>query len=265
MSNVGEFVLRDDERGYNKILSQALPIGPALVPRHSTYVSGHPDAYIIRRSSFNFHEYQTGHDGLGKIRCFGDEIFSPNGAGYNMHPHHNFIIMCFVLQGTLTHVNDAGSEGIVDFVKPGDYYCFSTGAGGKHSELNIHPKDEMHAIYIWVLPDRLHTPPTYEKRHFDPIKNKNNMVCLIGNHEDKAIPVEQDLKISRLNSDANHSYTYELQSEFHGAYVFVIEGSIKVGDYDLHRRDSIAKYGINKIPFEVTANSTDVLIVETIL
>ena len=23
--------------------------------------------------------------------------FTPNGAGYNMHPHHNFIIMAFVL------------------------------------------------------------------------------------------------------------------------------------------------------------------------
>ncbi len=29
------------------------------------------------------------------MKVFGDEVFTPNGTGYNMHPHHNFIIMAF--------------------------------------------------------------------------------------------------------------------------------------------------------------------------
>jgi hypothetical protein len=53
MSNA--FVLRADERGYNKILST----GPT-----ASYVGGHPDAFITRFSSFNFGEYQDGRPGL---------------------------------------------------------------------------------------------------------------------------------------------------------------------------------------------------------
>jgi hypothetical protein len=43
----GFFALRAAERGYNKLLST----GPS-----ASYVAGHPDAFITRYSSFNFHE-----------------------------------------------------------------------------------------------------------------------------------------------------------------------------------------------------------------
>jgi len=76
MSNA--FVLRSDERGYDRILST----GPT-----ASYVGGHPDAFITRFSSFNFGNYQDGRHGFGKIRVFGDEAFYHPGCSYNMHPH----------------------------------------------------------------------------------------------------------------------------------------------------------------------------------
>src|SRR6185312_1584595 len=78
------FVLRADERGYASLPST----GP-----NGSYVAGHPDGAITRHSSFNFHEYQAGIPGFGAMKVFGDEVFTPGGTGYNMHPHHNFIIM----------------------------------------------------------------------------------------------------------------------------------------------------------------------------
>jgi quercetin 2,3-dioxygenase len=129
------FVLRAGERGYNRLPS----VGP-----NASYVAGHPDGVITRHSSFNFHEYQSGIAGLGAMKVFGDEVFTPNGTGYNMHPHHNFIIMAFVLAGALTHINTIGK---IDELKRDDYYVFSAGSGGKHSELNIGDGD-MNAIYV---------------------------------------------------------------------------------------------------------------------
>ena len=123
------FILRAGERGYSYLPAAGL---------NASYVAGHPDGVITRHSSFNFHEYQSGIPGLGVLKVFGDEAFTPNGTGYNMHPHHNFIIMAFVLGGTLTHVNTIGE---VDMLRAGDYYLFSTGAGGKHAELNIGRED----------------------------------------------------------------------------------------------------------------------------
>jgi len=65
------FILRANERGFNKLLST----GP-----NASYIAGHPDAFIARHSSFNFHEYQSGRPGFGRIRVFGDEVFGGQGA-----------------------------------------------------------------------------------------------------------------------------------------------------------------------------------------
>jgi len=265
MSGTSFFILRSHERGYDKIMSQMLPSGAHAVPVHSTYLAGHPDASLIRHSSFNFHEYQNGIDGFGKIKVFGDEIFSPNGCGYNMHPHHNFIIMAFILQGTLTHINTAGKEGVVDMLKPGDYYIFSTGAGGKHSELNISPDESLHVIYVWLMPDKLYGTPSYLRSHFDPKTQPNKIVPLISNETSDALPVEQDFKVSRLASDNNKSYVYKPASKFHGMYFFVIEGALEIEKNNLEKRDSIGMHGFEEVNFHVKADKTDILILETIM
>jgi hypothetical protein len=44
----GSFVLRDPDRGYNKLLSTGT---------NSAYVAGRSDPFITRRSSFKFQEY----------------------------------------------------------------------------------------------------------------------------------------------------------------------------------------------------------------
>ena len=93
-----------------------------------------------------------------------------------MHPHHNFTIMAFVLGGALTHINTIGK---IDELKRDDYYVFSAGSGGKHSELNIGEGD-MHAIYVWVLPGRLLAPPSYRRGRFDRQANANRITCLVG-------------------------------------------------------------------------------------
>ena len=50
------FTLRAEERGHTLVRSQ----GP-----HSSYLAGHPEGFLTRESSFNFHEYQGGRPGFG--------------------------------------------------------------------------------------------------------------------------------------------------------------------------------------------------------
>jgi redox-sensitive bicupin YhaK (pirin superfamily) len=248
---VNSFVLRARERGHNRIGST----GEA-----SSYVAGHPDSFITRESSFNFHEYQDGRAGFGKMRVFGDEIFSGLGCGYNMHPHHNFVIAAFVLQGQLTHVNTVGN---VDQLHQGDYYVFSAGSGGKHAELSITDED-MHAIYIWFLPSQLYLPPSYHRSHFNIHARRNRIEQLVGDREG-ALPIPQDVRISRLISDLPSSHTYSPRSEGHGVYAFVLEGEMHCADTLLGRRDSLGIWGTQSISCNTTVDGTDVLFVETIL
>jgi len=247
------FVLRAGERGHNHIRSDGST---------SSYVAGHPEGFITRESSFNFAGYQGGRPGFGPIRVFGEEVFHGTGCGYNMHPHHNFIIACFVLQGELTHVNTAGN-GMVDRLHEGDYYVFSAGSGGKHSELSI-TSEEMHAIYIWMMPEQLYLPPTYVRAHFDFRKRRNRVEQLIGD-SDGALPIAQDIRISRLISDAGKNYTYTPRSPSHGVYIFVLEGAVRCGETQLGRRDSTGIWGVETVDCTVTADATDILIVETIM
>ncbi len=181
------FVVRASERGHDRISSDG---------SRSSYVAGHPDGFITRESSFNFHDYQSGRPGFGPVRVFGDEIFHGAGCGYNMHPHHNFVICAFVLEGELTHINTAGT-GMVDQLRQGDYYVFLGGSGGKHSELSISPED-MNAIYLWILPGQLYLPPSYHRAHFDTRKRRHRIEQLVGD-ADGALPMPQDLRVSRLH------------------------------------------------------------------
>jgi quercetin 2,3-dioxygenase len=247
------FVLRARERGHDLIRSDGT---------RSSYVAGHPDAFITRESSFNFHEYQGGRPGFGSMRVFGDEAFHGAGCGYNMHPHHNFLICAFVLQGELTHVNTVG-DGVVDRLRQSDYYVFSAGSGGKHCELSVTGEDTR-VIYIWFLPAQLYLPPAYHRGHFDFRVRRHRIEQLVGEADD-ALPIPNDIRISRLVTDAGSKHTYRPRSSSHGTYMFVFEGSLRSTDTALGRRDSAGIWGVEEIACEATADATDVLFVEVMM
>lgn len=247
------FVLRAQERGHDLIRSDGT---------RSSYIAGHPDGFLTRESSFNFHEYQSGRPGFGPIRVFGDEVFHGAGCGYNMHSHHNFVICAFVLQGELTHINTAGS-GTVDRLRAGDYYVFSAGSGGKHCELSISQED-MNAIYIWFLPGQLYLPPSYHKSHFDFRTRRDRVEQLVG-EADGALPIPNDIRVSRLITDAGRKHVYRPRSSSHGTYVFTLEGRLRCGDTVLGRRDSMGIWGVDEIEIQTAADATDVLFVEVMM
>ncbi|MPZ31712.1 MAG: pirin [Rhodospirillales bacterium] len=242
------FILRAGDRGYSYLPSTGL---------NASYVAGHPDGVITRHSSFNFHEYQSGIPGLGVMKVFGDETFTPGGTGYNMHPHHNFIIMAFVLGGTLTHINTIAK---VDELREDDYYVFAAGSGGKHSELNIGEQD-LHVIYVWMLPGQLLAPLSYRRNRFDRAAGANRITCLVGD-EQGALPIGQTVKVSRLLSDADRTHVYRA-AKANGIYTFVVEGDVEIAEAILTRRDSLALEGEDKIEIKVRTAGTDILVVET--
>jgi redox-sensitive bicupin YhaK (pirin superfamily) len=243
------FVLRAHARGFNRFLSTG---------ESSSYIGGHPDATLTRHSSFNFGPYQSGLRGFGRLRVFGDETFSGTGCGYNIHPHHNFIICAFVLKGQLTHVNTVGN---IDQLTEGDYYAFSAGSGGKHCELNLRHEDA-NILYVWMLPDQLLLPPSYGRAHFDAIAGRNRLVPLVGN-ADGAIRVSQDVRISRLSADRALGLDYQPGAAEHGVYVFVVGGEARVNEETLQARDSAGIWGAAPVRIQTDAQGSDLLIIET--
>jgi redox-sensitive bicupin YhaK (pirin superfamily) len=243
------FVLRAADRGHGRYLSTGAS---------SSYIAGHPEAVLTRESSFNFGPYQEGRAGFGKIRVFGEELFQGLGCGYNMHPHHNFIICAFVLSGQLTHVNTLGHA---DELHADDYYVFSAGSGGKHCELSITGED-MHVIYVWFLPGQLLLPPTYDRTHFDRTTRRNRIEELVGTAPG-ALPIGTAVRVSRLVSDAAGEHRYHPSATANGVYAFVIDGQVDCDGTSLATGDSVGVWERSELRFTTGDGPADVLIVET--
>ncbi len=71
--------------------------------------------------------------------------------------------------------------------------------------------------------------------------------------------------MSRLVGDAGKQYTYTPRSTAHGVYIFVVDGEVRCGNTVLGRRDSYGIWGVDKIECAVTADDSDVFIIETIM
>jgi quercetin 2,3-dioxygenase len=126
--------------------------------------------------------------------------------------------------------------GKIDVLSAGDYYLASFGSGGKHCELNLEA-DDMNAIYVWVLPNRLMLPPSYSRGHFDTEAGRNKIVTMVGAGEG-ALPIPGDVKLSRLVSDHAGTHSYVPLSATHGVYIFALAGEVTCEGTTLGRRDS---------------------------
>jgi len=116
---------------------------------------------------------------------------------------------------------------------------------------------------VWVIPGMLLLPPTYQRAHFNASAARNKLTPLVGN--DSSMPITQDLKISRLDTDAAGTYEYKLASGNHGIYAFVVEGSMTCNGVSLGKRDSTGIWETDKVTFQTGAERSDILIVETIM
>jgi quercetin 2,3-dioxygenase len=137
---------------------------------------------------------------------------------------------------------------------------FSAGSGGKHCELSVTGEDTS-IIYIWFLPDQLYLPPAYHRKHFDFRARRDRIEQLVG-EADGALPIPNDIRISRLITDTGRERTYQPRSRSHGTYLFVLEGSLSCNGTLLGRRDSLGLWGVDEFKCLTRADATDVLFVE---
>ncbi|TCC40700.1 pirin family protein [Kribbella speibonae] len=119
--------------------------------------------WLDSRHSFSFGaHYGPANVGFGFLVAHNDETVAP-GTGFGTHPHQDLEIVTWVLRGALAHRDSQGNSGEVH---PGLAQRMSAGSGIQHSEWNDGP-DPVHYVQMWVRPDRLDLPPSYEQRELD--------------------------------------------------------------------------------------------------
>jgi redox-sensitive bicupin YhaK (pirin superfamily) len=119
--------------------------------------------WLNSRHSFSFGpHYDPANVGFGFLLAHNDETVAP-GTGFDTHPHQDLEIVTWVLRGALAHRDSQGNSGEVH---PGLAQRMTAGTGIQHSEWNDGP-DPVHYVQMWVRPDRLDLPPSYEQTELD--------------------------------------------------------------------------------------------------
>lgn len=149
--------------------------------------------WLESRHTFSFGEYRDPrHMGFRSLRVINEDRVVP-GAGFATHGHKDMDIISIVLEGTLEHKDSLGNGARI---RPGEVQRMSAGSGITHSEFNPSTAEPVHFLQIWIVPDRLGLPPSYEQREF-PLEQRRGRLRLVAAPDGAqgALTVHQDARL----------------------------------------------------------------------
>ncbi len=186
--------------------------------------------------SFSFAGY---HDpqfmAWGNLRVINEDKVAA-GMGFGKHGHRNMEIISYVLSGELAHEDSMGN---IKGIPPGDVQRMSAGTGVTHSEFNHAQDQTTHFLQIWIEPNVMEIPPSYEQKSI-PISEKQNKLCLIASPDGtgNAVKIHADARVYAGLFDGHQTQKLNLNLQ-RKAYVHLIRGSLHVNDILLSSGDAL--------------------------
>lgn len=203
-----------------------------------------------------YHDPKKVHFGL--LRVLNDD-FIDGGGGFPTHPHDNMEIVTIPFSGALKHKDSTGGEGVI---KAGDIQIMSAGTGVQHSEVNASATEPVTLFQVWIFPKERNIKPRYDQRNFDESDRSNKWQVIVSPVDsDKALWINQDARFSLTRLDSGKSLSYTNAFPGNGVFLVVINGSVKVGDLSLGKRDAAGIQDTDE--FTVTADTdAELLVIE---
>ncbi|MEM6516503.1 MAG: pirin family protein [Bacteroidota bacterium] len=217
--------------------------------------------WLKSHHTFSFASYQNPERmNFGALRVLNDDVVQPK-MGFGTHPHQNMEIISIPLKGALSHKDSMGNKRAIEV---GEVQVMSAGTGLTHSEFNDSKTDEVNFLQLWILPEAKNVEPNYEQREF-PTDGKLNKLQTVVAPKDKlesnALPISQQAYIYRTHLESGKALELKPEKENNGFYIFNVDGSAKVADEHLEKRDAIGIYEVDN--FKISAESdTELVIVE---
>ena len=226
---------------------------------HRSETRGHANhGWLDTYHTFSFgmyHEPSRMH--FGMLRVLNDD-FVIGGAGFGKHGHENMEIISIPLQGSLAHADSTGNEGII---KPGDIQIMSAGSGIQHAEYNASENELVNFLQLWIFPEERNIQPRYDQLSFSKEQLRNQLEHIVSaSKKDGTLWINQDAELYLGEFDATIDISHAIKSANHGIYVFVIEGSVTIGDITLNKRDGIGIYDTDSVLANIHEQSRILLI-----
>lgn len=208
--------------------------------------------------SFSFAGYYDPHKiHFGALRVLNDDVIA-GGTGFGTHPHDNMEIITIPISGALEHKDSMGNIGVI---QSGEVQVMSAGTGVQHSEYNHSKTEAANTLQIWVFPKIRNIQPRYDQRDFKGKFKPNEFTTLVtGDKNVDALWINQDATFSLGEFEAGNSTTYDLKLAGNGAYIFVLEGAVKIGDQILNKKDALGVYDTSSITIDTQVNSRVLII-----
>ena len=168
-----------------------------------------------------------------------DEFGSDNAedyiAGFPPHPHRGIETVTYMLKGEFEHQDSTGAKGNM---KSGDVQWMKTGRGIIHSEMPAMSEGKLQGFQLWInMPAELKkNKPEYiyiDSNQMQTYKDIDKKITIIaGKFKDVEGPVSKH-NVEPIYFDIElkegKEFNFELSST-HNSFIYLVEGSIKIGD-----------------------------------
>ncbi len=199
---------------------------------------GHADhGWLDSHHTFSFADYYDPHHmGFGALRVINDDTVA-GGGGFPPHPHRDMEIISYVVEGALQHEDNMGNGSVI---RPGDVQRMSAGRGVMHSEYNASPKEPVHFLQIWIVPEKSGLPSGYEQKFFSD-EEKRGKLRLVASRDgaEGSVKIQQDARLfaSLLASGQTVSHTF---GKGRKGWLQVVRGSASLNGQPLSAGDGVA-------------------------
>lgn len=185
----------------------------------------------------------------------------------NPHPHMGLSTLTYLFKGHIHHRDSLGSSQII---VPGEVNWMTAGRGISHSEKTpqseLGQETDVHGLQFWVaLPDHLEDiEPTFFNFKNTQIpklyKEGAEIDVVVGEFHGEVSPVEAYSPLVFVNIRATSDYIFEYESRSFEVALYLIEGSVKIGDVTYTNHEMIVFEPGSDIEAHISAGSHCVLI-----
>lgn len=225
---------------------------------HRSETRGGADhGWLKAKHTFSFaNYYDPSRMHFGALRVLNDDLVAPQ-MGFGTHPHDNMEIVSIILNGTIRHKDSMGN---VAEIKKNEVQIMSAGTGVQHSEFNGDLKETLNLLQIWVMPKVRNIKPRYDQVTLNLADRIDKIQTIVAPDVEGAMWINQDAYFSRVSLSEEKSVPYNINKMGNGVYLFVIEGSVKVGQETLSKRDGIGVWETGEIMLKAISNAELLLI-----
>ena len=171
--------------------------------------------------------------GFRSLRVINEDRVAPN-TGFPTHPHRDMEIITYVLEDKLEHKDSLGTGSVI---LPGDGQSMTAGSGIRHSEFNPSTSDPVHLLQIWILPEKVALPPSYEQKSFPEAEKRGKLrVIASRDAQDGSVKINQDAKLYVSLLKSGEEVTHELAPGRH-AWLQIARGSVELNGKTLNQGD----------------------------